>query len=259
MKLRSTICSYTLLSLALTVSVFGAMSKENTEFAKGPTSLLLTREEKKQWEGVKTDEQAQAFIDLFWARRDPTPGTPANEFRDLINERIKYADGQYNMPKLRGGSTDRGKVYVLMGSPSTLRRGGSGNIGVHAPDSTFGSSTNLNETSAQGFAPHELWQYEQLKSDLKLGQQVVKVAFSDQYASGVWKMERSPGTDYAAVFDRIATSYVAQPDLKAVPNFAASTASSGGTLRSERIWKIDVTSSGGRAFELNCCFFQAVV
>jgi GWxTD domain-containing protein len=209
--------------LTFAVSTFGALSKEYSDFAKGPLQYLLTKEERKEWSSVKTDEQARAFIDLFWARRDPSPGTPANEFRDLINTRIERADASYSVAKMKGSATDRGKVYVVMGPPTGMKRGGpQAGASVRAGDSTIGQSSNLNSQSVQGVAPSETWQYEQTRlPNMNLGQPMVQVAFSDQYASNVWKMERIGGTDYATVFDRIASSFITQPDLKEAPTLAA--------------------------------------
>lgn len=219
MKARILACMlFTVFSAA---AAFGALSKEHNDFAKGPTQYLLTRDEQKQWKAIATDDQARAFIDLFWARRDPTPGTPANEFRDSILKRMTVADGLYTTVKLRGAATDRGKVYVLMGPQTTVKRGGpEAGSGVHARNTVFQQSTDLNPQSVQGVAPSETWQYERSKSTLPLGQPTVQIAFSDQYASNDWKMERIIGTDYATVFDRIAAAYIAQPDLKEAPAYA---------------------------------------
>ena len=62
-----------LLVIGTATSSFAALSKEYADFAKGPYQYLLTNDEKKQWSAIKTDEAAKQFIDLFWARRDPTP------------------------------------------------------------------------------------------------------------------------------------------------------------------------------------------
>src|SRR5690349_24079843 len=168
MKMRLMTCA--LLTLFGSVTVFGALSKEYIDFAKGPTALLLTKAEKKQWEAIATDDQARQFIDLFWARRDSTPGTAPNEFRDAINDRIKVADSLYTTATGRGAASDRGKVFVLMGAATTLKRSGP-QTGVHSPGSTFGTSTpDFGATAVQGRAPSERWVYEQRRSDLQLGQ-----------------------------------------------------------------------------------------
>src|SRR4051812_31642267 len=107
--------------LAVAVSpLFAALSKEYAEFAKGPAELLLTKEERKQWKAIGTDEQAKAFIDLFWARRDPTPGTAKNEFRMDFDERVKSADERFHTGYGPGSKSDRGKVFILLGSPTKV-------------------------------------------------------------------------------------------------------------------------------------------
>lgn len=220
--MKTRIVAYVLFSVCSAAAVFGALSKEHNDFAKGPTQYLLTRDEQKQWKAVATDEQAKAFIDLFWARRDPSPGTPANEFRDSILQRMTVADSLFSTAKLRGAATDRGKVYVVMGPQTGIKRGGpQGGSVVRAPDSVIRQSTGLNAQSVQGVAPSEIWQYERSKSTLPLEQPMVQIAFIDQYASNEWKMERMVGTDYATVFDRIARAYIAEPDLTAAPAYAA--------------------------------------
>jgi GWxTD domain-containing protein len=216
LKTRQMACL--LFSVSLAAAAFGALSKEHKDFGSGPTQYLLTRDEQKQWRAIKTDEQAQAFIDLFWARRDPSPGTAVNEFRDAMTKRMALADSLYGTAKLRGAATDRGKVFMIMGPQTNIKRGGPGPAaGVHAPNSTFQQSTNLDAQSVQGNAPSEIWMYEQSKSTLPLQQPMFQVAFNDQYASNEWKMERIVGNDYAAVFDRVAKTYLAQPDLTGVP------------------------------------------
>jgi GWxTD domain-containing protein len=218
MKIRFAIA--TLLSVFLAASSFAALSKQYADFAKGPSQYLLTRDEQKQWAAIQTDEQAQQFIDLFWARRDPTPGTPANEFRDLVNERMKVADIQFGQAKVPGSATDRGKVFILLGSPTRQNRKGTPGQGtIQTPQRGLGGNLGQSQ-SVQDYSPKILWTYEQGKMDLPLGQPIVEVGFVDQYASNEWKMERVLRTDYATVFDRIARSYIKQPDLTEVPMYA---------------------------------------
>jgi len=64
--------------------------------------------------------------------------------------------------------------------------------------------------SVQAYSPKELWLYEQGKTELRLGQPLVEIAFIDQYGSNDWKLDRVPTTDYVAVFDNIARSFLAE-------------------------------------------------
>lgn len=221
MKTRILAC--VLFSAYSATAAFGALSKEHNDFAKGPTEHLLTKEEKKQWKAIATDAQAKAFIDLFWARRDPTPGTPTNEFREAIEKRMSVADGLFTTAKLRGAATPRGKVYLVMGPQTAIRRSGpQPGQAVHSPNAVREQALNL--STVQGDAPGEIWVYEQAKSTLPLGQPTVQVAFTDQYASNDWTLERIVGNDYVSIFDRVASAYIAQPGLTEVPTFAAAAA-----------------------------------
>src|SRR5687767_7791649 len=93
------------------------LSKAAQEWRRGPEKFLLTNEEEKAWKSVTTDEAAASFIDLFWARRDPTPGTPRNEFREEFLTRVRFSDGSFAEKKRRGALSDRGQVYIVLGPP----------------------------------------------------------------------------------------------------------------------------------------------
>ncbi|TET43992.1 GWxTD domain-containing protein [candidate division TA06 bacterium] len=60
--------------------------------------------------------QEQFLID-FWLRRDPTPGTPQNEFFDAFAARVKEADEMFRSGLERGIASDRGKIYIKYGKP----------------------------------------------------------------------------------------------------------------------------------------------
>lgn len=244
-------------SLFVAASSFAALSKEYNDFAKGPTQYLLTRDEQKQWAAIATDAQANAFIELFWARRDPTPATPQNEFRDMIRERIKVADIQFTQGKVAGSATDRGKVFIVLGSPTSQRKTGSPGRGtVQTPQQGLGNP-GLSGHSIQDYSPKTLWTYEQGKVDLPLGQPVVEVGFVDQYASNEWKMERVLRTDYATVFDRVAASYIKQPGLTEVPQFAAAPAA--GVAGTTAPAPIAITTSTGVASAFKSDALRAAV
>jgi GWxTD domain-containing protein len=86
-----------------------------------PDAYFLTEAETQEWWSLKTDEERRQFIDRYWARRDPTPGTPVNEFHDAIAKRIEAADERFKVGELRGSMTDKGMVYVIFGAPSHMR------------------------------------------------------------------------------------------------------------------------------------------
>ncbi|HEY3053106.1 MAG TPA: GWxTD domain-containing protein, partial [Thermoanaerobaculia bacterium] len=74
------------------------------------------------WQGLIPDDDRVRFIRDFWKRRDPTPATAQNEFRDTFERRVAFADRAFGSSDSRGSVTDRGKVFVLLGEPSLVRR-----------------------------------------------------------------------------------------------------------------------------------------
>lgn len=93
------------------------LSQTYKDWSGGPAGFLLTENERKAYAQVKTDAEAQAFIDLFWARRDPDLNTVQNEFKLDYDMRVAAADKQFSTDKIKGSMSDRGKVLILMGRP----------------------------------------------------------------------------------------------------------------------------------------------
>jgi GWxTD domain-containing protein len=104
-------------SLLATVAL-AQLSGTYADWPKGPEGFLLTKQELKDYEKITSDAQAQAFIDLFWAKRDPDLSTVLNEFKLDYDQRTKAADKQFGTEKLRGAMTDRGRTLLLLGLPS---------------------------------------------------------------------------------------------------------------------------------------------
>ncbi|NOZ62258.1 MAG: GWxTD domain-containing protein [Calditrichaeota bacterium] len=78
---------------------------------------------KKEWDKLKkthADEKLEAFRN-FWARRDPTPGTPQNEWMDEYYERVAYANARFGGFR-DGWKSDMGMIYIIFGAPSDVER-----------------------------------------------------------------------------------------------------------------------------------------
>jgi GWxTD domain-containing protein len=88
-------------------------------------SYIITGPERQAWKGLKTDEERESFIESFWLRRDPTPDTIDNEFRDTHYERIAYANEHY-ASGIPGWKTDRGRIYIMYGKPDEIESHPSG-------------------------------------------------------------------------------------------------------------------------------------
>lgn len=63
------------------------------------------------------------FIDTFWKQRDPTPGTPENEYKDEIIKRFQYVNQQFgrgHSTTREGWRTDMGRIYMVLGPPMSI-------------------------------------------------------------------------------------------------------------------------------------------
>src|SRR5580658_7940329 len=45
-------------------------------------TYIITDEERKAFKQMNTDEEREQFVEQFWLRRDPTPDTVENEFKE---------------------------------------------------------------------------------------------------------------------------------------------------------------------------------
>jgi GWxTD domain-containing protein len=69
---------------------------------------------------LQLDPEAQRrFLANYWARHDPTPGTPENELLVEYIGRVDYVQREYAERDIRrsGVRTDRGRIYLKYGAP----------------------------------------------------------------------------------------------------------------------------------------------
>lgn len=72
---------------------------------------------------LTTDRERDLFIEAFWKQRDPTPGTPDNEFKTEHYRRINYANHFFGRESPKPGwKTDRGRIYIILGEPNDIQR-----------------------------------------------------------------------------------------------------------------------------------------
>jgi GWxTD domain-containing protein len=69
---------------------------------------------------LKDDKDRLEFQRIFWARRDPTPGTPANEFEDNVRAAWARSDDLFSYPAQKGAETGCGQVLALLGRPEEV-------------------------------------------------------------------------------------------------------------------------------------------
>ena len=93
---------------------------------------IMTDEERKRYKNLVTDEQRIGFVEGFWRRRDPSAGTPDNEYRSQYLERYAFVARAFSAGR-PGWSTDRGRIYLILGPPHSIERNPMGRYGLERP------------------------------------------------------------------------------------------------------------------------------
>ena len=82
-------------------------------------AYIITDEEREAFKRLSTDDERQQFIEQFWLRRDPTPDTEENEYKEEHYRRIAYANERF-ASGIPGWKTDRGRIYITFGPPDEI-------------------------------------------------------------------------------------------------------------------------------------------
>jgi len=118
-----------LFSLLLTAFLFSNQKIKEKDLAPkyrhflNLTRYIIREEEKDVFMQLTKDMDRDVFIETFWKMRDPTPGTPRNEYKEGHIERFSYANKYLgrNTPK-EGWRSDQGMIYIILGEPISKDR-----------------------------------------------------------------------------------------------------------------------------------------
>jgi GWxTD domain-containing protein len=149
-------------------------------------AYIITDEERKAFSRLNTDEERQNFIEQFWLRRDPTPDTEENEFKEEHYRRIAYANEHY-ASGIPGWKTDRGRIYIMYGPPDEIESHPSGGT-YERPIEEGGGETST--------YPFEKWRYRYIEG---IGNDV-NIEFVDTTMSGEYHMSMDPSEKDALLY-----------------------------------------------------------
>jgi len=99
--------------------VFG-QSRDSEDWASSPEAYFLTKGERAEWKALDSRDSRQRFIEQYWLKRDPSPGSERNEFKELVLGRIKIANERFRIEKTPGSRTARGLVFIVLGTPARV-------------------------------------------------------------------------------------------------------------------------------------------
>ncbi|KPJ69643.1 hypothetical protein AMJ44_03030 [candidate division WOR-1 bacterium DG_54_3] len=84
---------------------------------------IITPKERELFLQLETDKARDIFVEAFWKQRDPSPGTPENEFKEEHYRRFSHANEYFGRETTRPGwQTERGRIYIILGPPLDIGR-----------------------------------------------------------------------------------------------------------------------------------------
>src|ERR1700692_4740976 len=137
-------------------------------------AYIITDEERTAFKRLNTDEERDQFIEQFWLRRDPTPDTIENEFKEEHYRRMAYANEHY-AAGIPGWKSDRGRIYIMYGPADEIESHPSGGS-YERPMEEGGGETST--------YPFEDWRYRYIEG---VGQEVM-IEFVDTCMCGDYHM-----------------------------------------------------------------------
>jgi GWxTD domain-containing protein len=150
------------------------LSKPYKKWLDEDVSYIITDEERAAFKQLSNDEERDNFIEAFWQRRDPTPDTEENEFKEEHYQRIAYANEHF-AAGVPGWKTDRGRIYIVFGKADEVESHPSGGS-YERPMEEGGGQTST--------YPFEQWRYRYIEG---IGQEVI-IEFVDTCMCGEYHM-----------------------------------------------------------------------
>src|SRR5512138_3755851 len=149
-------------------------------------AYIITDEERQAFKRLATEEEKQSFIEQFWLRRDPTPDTQENEFKEEHYRRIAYANERF-ASGIPGWKADRGRIYITYGPPDEREEHPSGGT-YERPYEEGGGTTST--------YPFEKWRYRYIEG---IGSDV-NIEFVDPTMTGEFRMTMDPSEKDALLY-----------------------------------------------------------
>ncbi len=210
-----------ILAAAVATSTFAALSPAKADWGKGPVQHIMTAEDKAAWKALQTDAEADEFIALFWARRDPTPATPRNEFHEEFDARVKTADDSFSHGRTHGSMTDPGRMLIVFGAPTApIKRTTTPGSGQSNTRSDMRNAEVGSFGTASGSADMT-WTYEGDVAQKLFQLPRIEVKFHDQYNNGEFKLATPIVDPMSAITARMINNFITQPQLKKPPTYQA--------------------------------------
>ncbi|MGA7219627.1 MAG: GWxTD domain-containing protein [Candidatus Sulfotelmatobacter sp.] len=150
------------------------LSKTYKKWLNEDVVWIITDQERAAFKQLSNDEERDNFIEAFWQRRDPTPDTEENEYKEEHYRRIAYANEHF-AAGIPGWKSDRGRIYIMYGAADEVDSHPSGGTYERPMEEGGGETSTF---------PFEDWRYRYLEG---IGQEVI-IEFVDSCMCGDYHM-----------------------------------------------------------------------
>jgi GWxTD domain-containing protein len=150
------------------------LSKTYKKWLNEDVVWIITDQERAAFKQLSNDEERDNFIEAFWQRRDPTPDTEENEYKEEHYRRIAYSNEHF-AAGIPGWKTDRGRMYIMYGPADEVDSHPSGGSYERPMEEGGGETSTF---------PFEDWRYRYLEG---IGQEVI-IEFVDTCMCGDYHM-----------------------------------------------------------------------
>ena len=199
----------------MAMPALAGLSPELQDWGSGPAQWIMTSDEQRAWRKVSTDAEANNFIDLFWVRRDPSPGTAINEARNEFENRVAFSDKTFKERKKRGAMSDRGRVYIVLGAATNMT---AAMRQTNAQQGVVGGGGDKDPSGGRQMGERDIWIWEQ-KDARKFEMGRIEVVFIED-ATTRSKRRDPQRTDFGLAGSVAIRKSIVNPDLTSVPSWA---------------------------------------
>lgn len=100
---------------------YDIMAEEELDLEFDQAKYIAEPEEARTWSKLNLEGKRE-YIKEYWAARDASPGTPANEFKDEYLGRVQLVNQLFRGAFREGWKTDRGRIMLVYGKPDEIER-----------------------------------------------------------------------------------------------------------------------------------------
>jgi GWxTD domain-containing protein len=137
------------------------------KWVKEDVAYIIQDAERSAFNNLTTDEEREKFVEQFWERRNPVPGSPTNLFKEEHYRRISFVNSRFASPTVAGWKTDRGRIYISFGPPEEI---------------------DSHQSCSASTPAYDEWRYRWIEG---IGNNVL-LRFQDESCNGEYRMTKDP-------------------------------------------------------------------